>query len=250
MDRDGRFLGLAAIALSFVVCTWIGGRTIIRLKTDDTMEVTGSARRRIHSDLVDWSATVSVTAPDARAGYQVMKAHIEKVTAFLEQHGVPRGQIVVSQVSTKPVTKPVYGKDKDKDGEPRVIDQKVVGYELHREVEVHANDCEKIAQVARDVTDLIGEGVDVSSGDPSFHYSRLGEIKIQMAAEAAKDAYVRAKAMTAANGARVGKLRASRLGVIQINAANSTETSSEGNNDTSSIDKDVITVVSSTFTLD
>jgi hypothetical protein len=56
--------------------------------------------------------------------------------------------------------------------------------------------------------------------------------------------------MTAANGAKVGKLRSSRLGVIQINAANSTETSSEGNNDTSSIDKDVITVVSSTFQLD
>jgi len=246
MDREGRFLGLAALGASFVICAWIGARTIIKIKTDDTMEVTGSARRRIRSDLVDWSATVSVNAPDVRSGYQTMKGDVDKVTAFLEKRGVPRAQITVSQVSTKTLTKPVYSNEK----EPKIIDQKVVGYELQRTVEVRGNDCDKIAQVARDVTDLVGEGVNVASGDPRFHYSKLGELKIQMAAEAAKDCYARARVISEANGGHVGKLRSSRLGVIQINAANSTETSSEGNNDTTAIDKDIITVVSSTFSLD
>jgi hypothetical protein len=39
------------------------------------------------------------------------------------------------------------------------------------------------------------------------------------------------------------------MGVIQINPADSTEVSSEGNSDTTSIDKDIITVVASTFAL-
>jgi hypothetical protein len=33
------------------------------------------------------------------------------------------------------------------------------------------------------------------------------------------------------------------MGIININAANSTETSTEGNNDTSSCDKDIITII-------
>jgi hypothetical protein len=40
------------------------------------------------------------------------------------------------------------------------------------------------------------------------------------------------------------------MGVMQINPADSTETSSEGNNDTSSLDKDVIAVVTSNFQLE
>jgi uncharacterized protein len=246
MDREGRFLGFAALGLSFVLCAWIGARTIIRLKTDDTMEVTGSARRRIRSDLVTWSASVSVNAPEVRGGYATLKSDVEKVTAFLEKRGVAHAHITVSSVTTKPVIKDIWSEGK----EPRVIDHKVIGYELTRSVEVHDGDCDKIAQVARDVTDLVGEGVNVESSEPRFYYSKLGELKIQMAAEAAKDCYSRAKVISESNGGHVGKLRGSRLGVIQINRANSTETSSEGNNDTTSIDKDIITVVSSTFTLD
>ena len=246
MDREGRFLGFAALGAAMVTCAWIGSRTIIKLKTDDTMEVTGSAKRRIRSDMVDWSGTVTVNAPDPKSGYLQLKTDVDKVTAFLEKRGVPHAQIVVAQVVTRPITKPVFSKDK----EPRQIDTKIVGYDVQRTVTVHGSDCEKIAQVARDVTDLVGEGVNVESENPRFHYSRLGELKIQMAAEAAKDCYARAKVISEANGGHVGKLRSSRLGVIQINPANSTETSSEGNNDTSAIDKDIITVVSSTFTLD
>jgi hypothetical protein len=37
------------------------------------------------------------------------------------------------------------------------------------------------------------------------------------------------------------------MGVIDVNPANSTQTSWEGNNDTSSLEKDVLTVVHATF---
>ena len=40
------------------------------------------------------------------------------------------------------------------------------------------------------------------------------------------------------------------MGVINVNPANSTETSWEGNNDTTSLDKDIITIVYVTFELE
>ncbi len=40
------------------------------------------------------------------------------------------------------------------------------------------------------------------------------------------------------------------MGVINVNPANSTETSWEGNNDTTSLEKDIITIVHVTFELE
>jgi uncharacterized protein len=40
------------------------------------------------------------------------------------------------------------------------------------------------------------------------------------------------------------------MGVMQINPANSTEVSAEGNNDKSSLEKDVLAVVTATFGVD
>ncbi len=71
-----------------------------------------------------------------------------------------------------------------------------------------------------------------------------------MLAEAAKDAHVRGEQIARSTGATLGPLRSARMGVIQINPADSTETSNEGNNDTSSLDKDVIAVVTSNFQLE
>ena len=91
----------------------------------------------------------------------------------------------------------------------------------------------------------------VSSSDPEYFYSKLGELKIEMLAVAARDARVRASAILAqTGGGRVARLRSADMGVINVNPANSTETSWEGNNDTTSLDKDIITIVHVTFELE
>jgi len=83
----------------------------------------------------------------------------------------------------------------------------------------------------------------VTSQSPNY-YTRLGELKLEMLAEAAKDARARAEnILDSAGNSHVGKLVYADMGIININAANSTETSTEGNNDTTSRDKDIITIV-------
>jgi hypothetical protein len=96
----------------------------------------------------------------------------------------------------------------------------------------------------------MAQGVTVSSSAPAYFYTRLGELKIQMLAEASKDARTRAdNIVKSAGGATIGKLRGADMGVINVNPANSTSTSWEGNNDTTTYEKDIITIVHITYEL-
>lgn len=97
---------------------------------------------------------------------------------------------------------------------------------------------------------MIEEGIPLQSDPPEFQYTKLAELKLQMLAEAARDSRLRAEEIARATGAHIGVVRQARMGVIQINPADSTDVSGEGNNDTSSLEKDSISVVASTFSLE
>ena len=105
-----------------------------------------------------------------------------------------------------------------------------------------------VERISREVTQLLEQGVPISSTAPSYFYTKLGELKIEMLAEASKDARVRAERILASAGeAKLGALTDADMGVINVNSANSTETSWGGNNDTSSLEKDIITIVHCNF---
>jgi uncharacterized protein len=67
---------------------------------------------------------------------------------------------------------------------------------------------------------------------------------------ASKDAKVRAEQIASSTGDNIGDVRSSKMGVIQINAKNSTDVSDYGNNDTSSLIKTITAVVSISFAID
>jgi uncharacterized protein len=243
MDRYGRFSLGAALALGLVAATLVGSRALVRVKSEDqTIGVTGSAKRRIRSDLVIWSATVSYKGDNMQSAYKALAAATPKVVEYLKQKGLKPTEIVVNSIDTKAM----HAHDK----EGRELEETVTGYTMSQTIEVRSNDVDRVTEVARAATELINQGIMIDSGAPEYHYTRLGELKIQMLHEAAKDTRVRAQQIADATGAKLGPLRSARMGVMQINPADSSETSSEGNNDTSSLDKDVIAVVTSNFQLE
>ena len=72
-----------------------------------------------------------------------------------------------------------------------------------------------------------------------------------MLAAAGHDARSRAEnILKSTGGAALGKLLGADMGIININPANSTQTSDQGNNDTSALEKDIITIVHAEFELD
>jgi len=126
----------------------------------------------------------------------------------------------------------------------------ITGYSLQQQVEVRSNDVDKVAQIAREATELINQGILIESNAPQYYYTQIGDLKIEMLGEAAKDAKERAERIAASTGNSVGPVRSARMGVLQITPADSTEVSDSGIYDTSTIDKDMTAVVNISFAVD
>jgi uncharacterized protein len=231
------------LGVGLVVATLVAAVAFTHVKTRNNavIDVTGSAKRRIVSDLIEWTASISVENKDRVAAYRTLKGHIEETIAYLKGQGITDAEMRTSSATTNHITATDYLMV---DGErvEREVDR---GFSAEQSVIVSSVDVKKIERISREVTQLLEKGVPVTSSQPSYLYTKLGELKVEMLAEASKDARVRAERIIAAAGgsSSLGTLAQVDMGVINVNAANSTETSWQGNNDTSSLDKDIITIV-------
>lgn len=239
-ERFGAGFGAGvALAVGLVLASAIFGLSFIRARRgDQTITVTGSARKRIKSDLVIWKAGISYQAPVLADAYRSLSENVPRVKQYLVSKGVPENQITISSISS--TTHQVRDSNGQETGQ-------ISGYTLRQELEVRSNEVEKIAQLAREATELINQGILIESNPPEYHYTKLGEEKITMLAEAAKDAQQRAQRIAESTGSSIGSVKTARMGVLQITAADSTEVSDSGMNDTSSLEKDITAVVNVGF---
>jgi len=240
--RLATLLAAVVLAVALVLSTMIGGWFFVKGKRgDQTITVTGSARKRIKSDLVIWRAGVSYQASTLAEAYRSLSESVPRVKAYLVGKGIPDNQITVSSISSQ--TLHAKGNDGEESAE-------ITGYSLRQELSVRSNDVDKIEKIAREATELINQGILIESLPPEYQYTQLGNLKIEMLAEAAKDAKVRAQQIAQSTGSSIGSVRTARMGVLQITAADSNQVSDTGMNDTSSIDKDITAVVNIGFAVD
>ena len=108
---------------------------------------------------------------------------------------------------------------------------------LEQYIQVQSNDVHTIAQISRESTELIEQGIIFESKAPEYFYTKLEELKIEMLARATENAKQRAGNMAKSTGNKIGFMRSARMGVFQITPVNSTEVSDWGENDTSSLYK-------------
>ena len=235
-------MAAVVVAVALVVSTVIGGWFFVKGKRgDQTITVTGSAKKRITSDLVVWKSAISYQAPVLSEAYRSLSEAVPKVKAYLVSKGIPENQITVSAISSQTLHA------KNSDG---IDTSEINGYSLRQELSVRSTEVQKIAQIAREATELINQGILIESMAPEYLYTKLGDLKIEMLAEAAKDAKVRAEQIAQSTGSSIGSVRTARMGVLQITAADSNEVSDYGMNDTTSLEKDITAVVNIGFAVD
>jgi hypothetical protein len=247
--RELLALAIVALAAAPPLSTYIATQSWERVKAkpvERTIRVTGSAKRRIVSDLIEWNATVTAEGKDKLGAYRALHVGVEKTVEYLKAQGVGAGDIFPDSAIVEEQYTTVYeGK-----GEDRISKEVLVGYVARQAVTVRSADVQRIERMSREVTNLLEQGVSVTSQQPAYFYTKLGELKVEMLSEASRDARTRAENMLkAAGGASLGRLKDADMGVININPANVTRTSWEGNNDTSSLDKDIIAIVHVTYAL-
>ncbi len=233
------FAGLAALSLSLVVSSFIFAKAIREFKqANDVLVVTGSAKRPIQSDYIILRFSVSSQEPTAKAAYQNLKNQTERVQAYLQEQGVTDDAMTLSAVQTYAVPEiSVNGRDTGQ----------VLAYRLSQNIEIRSHEVEKYTQLSQQANELINEGINLVSEPPQYLYTKLSQLRIEMTAEASKDAKARAEAIAKSTGNRVGAIRSAKTGVFQITSRNSTDVSDYGIYDTSSLEKDITAVVSVQF---
>ena len=231
-----------ALAIGLVVSSvtfgWFYSRT---KKSDEAITVTGSAKKRIKSDLVVWSAGVTAQSPQLTDAYKQLSDSIPKIKQYLISKGIPENQMTISSIATTTLKK------QDANG---VETSEINGYMLKQSIDVRSSDVDKVAQIAREATELINQGILIESTPPQYYYTQIGDLKIEMLGEAAKDAKTRAAQIASSTGDSIGAVRSARMGVLQITPPDSTDVSDTGMYDTSSIDKDLTAVVNISFAVD
>ena len=230
-----------ATGISFASVTL--ARAWTRIHESQLIEVNGSARKNVRSDLVIWRANFSTQAPTLLEAQQQLHADLAKVEAWLTAKGLTDFHLQPVQIRELTAQRTLQTRDEQTSSEQRT------GYRLTQPIVLRSADVERVPQLGGEATDLLEQGVIFVSEGLEFIYTPVAEAKIEMMAEATKDARVRAEQIAAQGGRQLEGLRTARMGVVQINPLYSSSTSWEGNNDTKSLDKTIIATVNATFAL-
>lgn len=246
MEQNGVYcshkISLAALilAVGLIFSSIVVATVIYKVKAmDNTLQVTGSVKKVVNSDVVKWTAAFSrtVTMSELKSGYSQMASDLEKVSGFLKTEGVDPKEMTVSTVFMdqqydyyKPESAP---------------SQKY--YILRQTVQIQSKEVDKITALAKNTKKLIDEGVIFSTQSLEYFYTKLPETRIELLASAVQDAKARAEKLAESSGRKVGTLKSASVGVVQVLPVNSVEISDYGAYDTSSIEKEVMITVRALF---
>jgi uncharacterized protein len=215
--------GFIVFALALVLTAFILSNAFKnRNRAADTISVTGMGSKDFVSDLIVWSGSFVKKNPDLKAAYSDLDKDREIIRQYLISKGITSEDIVFSSVDIMREFDESY----DSYGNRR--NSVFTGYRLNQNVQIESREVNKIEGISRQVSELINMGVEFYSNAPQYYYTQLAELKIEMIAEATKDAHTRAEQIAKNAGSKVGKLKKANMGVFQIIAQNSSEDFSWG----------------------
>jgi hypothetical protein len=232
--------GILAVGLAFSAMLLAGPlREFVR--AHQTVTVKGYAERRLESDFALWSATVTTRGKEVSVAADQMDKDTRAVTDFLIAQGIPKEDILVSDLTTTALSKSTQGEEAGV-GE-------LDGYKLDRTIQVTSTDVDSISKLTGSAPVLLRNGIEVSFNPTAYYCTKLADLKVTMLGEAVQDAQRRAEEIAGKSGRKIGGLRSANQGVFQITAVYETETSEEGALDTGSREKSIKAVVTAEFEL-
>lgn len=218
-----RALPISILSISAILIALILTSTFLnRNKPDQIIHVTGLGSKNFKSDLIVWSGSFTRKEFKLADAYDQIRNDREKLWDYLTEKGVQDSEIAFSSVSISKETKSVYDEDGDYQG------TEFTGYKLTQSLTIQSLRVDDIEQLSRDISEIINEGVEFYSYSPSYYYTKLAELKIEMVAAATEDARIRAEQIALNSDAGLGNLKKAQMGVFQIIAQNSNEDYSWG----------------------
>ncbi|TAL62485.1 MAG: SIMPL domain-containing protein [Bacteroidetes bacterium] len=193
-----------------------------RNKTNNSISVTGLGKKDFVSDLIVWSGYFTKKNMNLKEAYAELDKDRENIKAYLISKGIKSEAIVFSAVDINKEFEDTYDNSGNK------VKSVFTGYRLNQNVQIESNEVDKTEGISRQVSELINSGVEFYSNNPQYYYTKLSELKIEMIADATRDANIRANKIAENAGGEVGRLKNANMGIFQIVAQNSSEDFSWG----------------------
>lgn len=231
------------IALGSIFSTYVLSNAVVEFQKlqNQSIRVTGSASRNVTSDNASWQINYTTLQPTLKEGYAKINEDTKKIKDFFLSKGIDEKSMNFEQISSYKVYKKAANGYSSTD--------ELKGYEVSRSVVVKSNDINKLTEISKNVDELVNQDIDLTTQDVQYFVSNLDDIKVDVIASASKNAKERAKSLVKGTNGHIGVMTSARVGVFQIVPVDSTEVSDYGINDTSSIEKKVISTVTATFTV-
>ena len=180
------------------------------------IDVTGGVTQDFTSDIIVAEATFKTKNIELKDAYKKLEEDRKLISDYLDDNNIPIDNIVFSSINIQKQ----YEYKWDDDGTKY---EDFSGYLLKQDIKIESNEVLKVESLSRDITTLIDQGIEIQSKAPYYFYSKLADLKIDMIAEATKDASERAMQIANNANSSLGDLIQAKMGVFQITAKNSTE---------------------------
>jgi hypothetical protein len=221
IDRTYSFpviIGISILLSAFV----IAGAYTYKYKDKTRVMVTGKAEKDFVSDLIVWRGDYSRVSMDLKDSYASLKADELAIRSYLTKKGIKDSEVVFSAVNINKLYNPQY------DTNGRLLSNTFGGYSLTQNVKVESTNINQVEKISREITELIQSGIELNSAPPSYYYTKMSELKIDLLAKASKDAKDRSQSIAENAGSSLGDLKYANMGVFQITGKNSNEDFSYG----------------------
>jgi len=211
-------IGISIVLSAFV----IAGAYTYKYKDKTRVMVTGKAEKDFVSDLIVWRGDYSRVSMDLKGAYSSLKNDELAIRSYLSKKGIKDTEVVFSAVNINKLYNPQY------DNNGRMTANTFGGYSLTQNVKVESKNIEQVEKISREITELIQSGIELNSTPPSYYYTKMSELKIDLLAKASKDAKERSQSIAENAGSSLGQLKYANMGVFQITGKNSNEDFSYG----------------------
>lgn len=227
------------LGLSLIISAILISNTFYNVKAlENSLSVTGSAKKQVVSDMVKWRASFTrvIQESQLKEGYRLMEKDMIVVKKFLTDNKIDE-----SKINFPPMDVTQNYKYNDNSG--------IREYTLRQSLEIQSNDIPGITNIAKNTKQIAEGGVIFTSDALEYYYSKLSNLRVELLGDAVKDAMSRASTIAQSSGKKVGNIKSASMGVVQVLPVNSIEVSDYGTYDTSSINKEVMVTVRATFSI-
>jgi hypothetical protein len=236
----GIFIAVAIVLFAFILQI-VAGKIANK---DQSITVTGTTEREVKADTAKWTLSVSERAYGDGAGLsasRIASKSIDTVKAYLIKNGIQENQITVQTSNLSPIC----------ELSPQGYENCSVGVKgqiANQNLVVDSGDVDKVKDLSGRAAIEI-TGINLNNNYVEYYYNKLKDIRVDMLAEATKNARERADAVAKAGGARVGNITSLSSGVFQVTQKNSVNVDDYGAYDTTSIDKKITATVKVNFSV-